>query len=143
MNELVLPLVSICIPTYNRASQLQQALTSAMEQDYGKLEIIVVDNASTDHTAEIVSRCQKLDSRIVYTANESNIGAVNNFKAAVALANGDYVMWLADDDWIDSHYISTCMHHMLADSSLLLVSGFNEMLMPGGEVKNGQSASFH
>jgi len=142
MNEFALPLVSICIPTYNRAGQLEQAVTSAMRQDYGNLEIIVVDNASTDDTAAIVSRCQQLDNRIVYKANEFNVGAVNNFNAAVAFANGDYVMWLADDDWIDSHYISTCMHHLLADPSLLLVAGFNEVLMPDGEVKSGQSASF-
>jgi len=117
-------------------------MTSAMRQDYGNLEIIVVDNASTDNTAAIVHRCQLLDSRIDYKANESNIGAVNNFNAAIALANADYVMWLADDDWIDSHYISTCMRELLADPSLLLVSGFNEVLMPDGEVNSGQSASF-
>lgn len=142
MNEPVLPLASICIPTYNRAGQLEQALTSAMQQDYDNLEIIVVDNASTDDTATIVHRCQQLDDRIAYKANESNIGAVNNFNAAISLANGAYVMWLADDDWIDSHYISTCMKELLADPSLLLVSGFNEVLMPDGAVKRGQSASF-
>ena len=142
MSELVLPLVSICIPTYNRAGQLERAMSSAMQQDYGKLEIIVVDNASTDDTAAIVRRCQQLDSRIAYKANESNIGAVNNFNTAISFANGDYVMWLADDDWIDSHYISTCMDELLANPSLLLVSGFNEVLMPDGEVKSGQSASF-
>ena len=51
-------------------------------------------------------------------------------------------MWLADDDWIDSHYISTCMKELLADPSLLLVSVFNEVLTPAGAVKHGQSASF-
>ena len=115
MNEPTFPLASICIPTYNRAGQLEQALTSAMQQDYDNLEIIVVDNASTDDTATIVHRCQQLDDRIAYKANESNIGAVNNFNAAISLANGAYVMWLADDDWIDSHYISTCMKELLAD----------------------------
>lgn len=142
MSEFVSPLVSICIPTYNRAAQLERALSSAMKQDYGNLEIIVVDNASTDDTAAVVRRCQRLDGRIDYRANEANIGAVNNFNAAVAFANGDYVMWLADDDWIDSNYISTCLSELLADPSLLLASGFNEVLMPDGAVKRGQSASF-
>ncbi len=142
MNAPVLPLASICIPTYNRAVQVEHALTSAMRQDYANLEIIVVDNASTDDTAAVVRRCQQLDNRIAYTANESNIGAVNNFNAAISLASGAYVMWLADDDWIDSHYVSTCMKELLADPSLLLVSGFNEVSMPDGAVKKGQSASF-
>ena len=117
------PLVSICIPTYNRAHVLETAIASAVEQDYSNIEIIVLDNASPDTTPEVVKKHAALDKRIRYHQNAENIGANKNFNKAANMAHGEYMMWLADDDWIEPNYVSTCIRALLKDDSLCLVSG--------------------
>jgi glycosyltransferase involved in cell wall biosynthesis len=102
------PLVTIAIPTYNRAnSYLPQALQCALTQTYPNLEIIVSDNASTDRTKSLVTGID--DSRIRYFRHEVNIGANNNFNFCVDQAKGQYLLLLHDDDMIDHDFVACCM----------------------------------
>ncbi len=102
------PLITIAIPTYNRADcYLKQAIQSALNQTYPAIEIIVSDNCSTDDT-EMVVKDFKV-SRIRYFRQEKNIGANNNFNFCLQQANGSYFLLLQDDDLIDSDFIETCM----------------------------------
>lgn len=102
------PLVSIGISTYNRAdSYLRHALTSALEQTYANLEIIVSDNCSSDGTEELVRGFA--DPRIRYFRQERNIGPINNFNFCVARARGRYFLLLHDDDLIDPDFVESCM----------------------------------
>ena len=92
-------MVSIVILTRNRAALLEQALRSALAQTLQPIEIIVVDNASTDGTRELVARYAKNDSRIRYHlfAAPGQICAARN--AGAQMASGAYVAFLDDDDW--------------------------------------------
>jgi glycosyltransferase involved in cell wall biosynthesis len=109
MMQPSLPLVTIAIPTYNRADNyLRQALTSAVTQTYPKIEIIVSDNCSTDHTETLVTGFS--DPRIRYFRHEKNIGANNNFNFCLQQAKGMYFLLLHDDDLIDSDFVETCMN---------------------------------
>jgi glycosyltransferase involved in cell wall biosynthesis len=102
------PLVTIAIPTYNRAdAYLKQAIQSALDQTYPNLEIIVSDNCSTDNTESVVKRFY--DCRIRYFRHEKNIGANNNFNYCVEQAQGAYFLLLHDDDLIDSDFIDVSM----------------------------------
>ena len=88
------PKISIIIPTFNRERYLAQAIESALSQDYENLEIIVMDNASTDSTAKIVKQYIN-DSRITYVVNENNVGMVRNWKKALdSYARGDWFLIL-------------------------------------------------
>lgn len=103
------PLVSIGIPTYNRASSfLDQAIRSAVEQTYKNLEIIISDNASTDHTESLVANIA--DKRIRYIKHPKNIGANNNFNYCVKSAKGKYFILLHSDDLIDHDFVETCLN---------------------------------
>lgn len=90
-------LISVMIPTRNRAAYLKEALESVLAQDYRPLEIIVADDGSTDGTAELV---KKYDPEIVKyhfkSGPEHNITASRNF--CLSKAHGDYLAWLDDDD---------------------------------------------
>ena len=102
------PLVTIAIPTYNRADYyLRQSLKSAVSQTYPAIEIIVSDNCSTDNTETVVRNFA--DPRIQYFRQEVNIGANNNFNFLLKQAKGDYFLLLQDDDLIDSDFLETCM----------------------------------
>lgn len=96
MLEDAAPLVSICIPTYNSGATLGETLASVLGQSYSRLEILVVDNASTDNTIEVASRFD--DFRIRIHRNAENIGAEGNFNRCIELASGAYTaIYHADD----------------------------------------------
>jgi glycosyltransferase involved in cell wall biosynthesis len=101
------PLVAIGIPTYNRALYLRDAFQNALAQTYEKLEILVVDNASTDRTREILESFA--DSRIRYVRNAANLGMVGNFNPVLALSTGDYLTCLCDDDWLAPRFVEACL----------------------------------
>ena len=108
MTDKVQPLVSIGIPTYNRANTyLTQVLRSATDQTYTNIEIVISDNASTDNTEEVVTGFS--DSRIKYYKHPKNIGPNNNFNYCLQQATGDYFLLLHDDDLIDTDFVETCM----------------------------------
>ncbi|MDR2906531.1 MAG: glycosyltransferase [Bacteroidales bacterium] len=91
-----LPLVSICIACYNAASTIEATLKSVLAQTYANIEIVVNDNQSTDHTAEIVRSFE--NNRIKLYVNSINIGMVRNFEAALSKTSGEYVKLLCADD---------------------------------------------
>jgi len=90
------PLVSICIPTFNRPDLLSRALRSALAQTYGNLEIVVTDNSDGPVTRQLVESLN--DPRIRYYKNPENIGSVANVIHVVSLARGKYIHLLMDDD---------------------------------------------
>jgi glycosyltransferase involved in cell wall biosynthesis len=102
-----MPLVSICIPTYNRAGIIRRAIDSAICQTYQNTEIIVVDNASTDDTAKAVKSIS--DPRIRFVQQRENTGIFGNFNRCIAEAKGDFIHILHSDDYIDPTFTETCV----------------------------------
>jgi glycosyltransferase involved in cell wall biosynthesis len=90
------PKVAVCLPTFNKAHYLPTAVESVLAQDFGDYELLIVDDGSTDHTAEAVRGY--LDSRIRYIRNPQNIGLVGNWNRCLELARADYVIIFHDDD---------------------------------------------
>jgi glycosyltransferase involved in cell wall biosynthesis len=102
------PLVTIAIPTYNRADgYLRQAVESALAQTYPDIEILVSDNCSEDGTRELIEGLG--EPRIHYVRHSRNIGANNNFNFCVQAAGGGYLLLLHDDDLIDPDFVESCM----------------------------------
>jgi glycosyltransferase involved in cell wall biosynthesis len=109
------PLVSLVITTYNRAEMLKDALEGAIIQTYRNLEIIVVDNASTDYTSEVVEDFIKKDSRVRYIKRVENLGAIKNSHLAfIEDAKGDWFIFVSDDDAItDPNFVEEGMKVIL------------------------------
>lgn len=116
-------IVTVGIPTYNRADKLERSILSVLKQDYAFLEILISNNSSTDDTHKICQQFCEKDERVKYIKQSSNIGASENFKAVLEQASGDFFMWLGDDDWIEPAYISSCVSLLESDSGYSLVSG--------------------
>lgn len=98
--------VSICIPTYNGARWLEETIRSALLQTYEPLEILIVDDASTDRTLDIVFSFD--DPRIRVKANERNLGLALNRNRCLRLAKGSLVKFLFQDDLL----YPTCVEKM-------------------------------
>jgi len=86
--------VSVIIPTYNRARYLKSSIDSVLSQTYTDIELIVVDDGSTDNTKEVV---QKYDNKIIYE-HIPNGGVANARNHGMKLASGDYIAYLDSDD---------------------------------------------
>jgi len=92
------PTVSICMPNYNFARYLPEAIESALRQSYTDFEFIIIDNCSTDNSVDIIKYYAERDSRIRFSVNDRNIGPVNNMNLCLQQAQGEYVKFLFSDD---------------------------------------------
>lgn len=95
--SLPLPLVSVVLCTYNGEKFIAEQLESVLSQTYRNLEIILCDDASTDHTFSILESYAARDQRIKLFRNEKNIGYNQNFEKAIGLAGADHIA-IADQD---------------------------------------------
>src|SRR6478752_6533175 len=102
-------LVSVGIPTYNRADRLRTAVESVLGQDHPEVELVISDNASTDGTQQYaLSLVEQHPGRIRYLRNDENLGPIENYNRVRAACRGEFRMWLGDDDQLSPTYISTC-----------------------------------
>ena len=112
MNDLV----TIAIPTYNRADIfLRDVISAALGQTWQNIEVLIGDNASTDHTSEVVSEFN--DPRLKYIRHKTNIGANGNFNALLHTARGKWFCLFHDDDMIDRDFIESCIRIAKPDSN--------------------------
>lgn len=103
------PRVTVGVPAYNAQRYLSLALDSLIAQTYENIEILVVDNASTDSTPDIVQRYAERDPRIRYVRNPENIGAGRNFKRCLELARTEYFRWQSADDLSAPTFVERCV----------------------------------
>jgi glycosyltransferase involved in cell wall biosynthesis len=124
-----LPLVTIGLPTYNRVGKLERALGSALAQDYGNLEIVISDNASSDDTESFCRRTAEREARVRYVRQPRNRGAYANFRGVFNDSRGEFFMWLGDDDWISPTYVTACLRAFAPDVGV--VCGFDRYFNDG------------
>jgi glycosyltransferase involved in cell wall biosynthesis len=105
-----MPLVSICIPTYNGGQYLAECIESALAQSFGDIEVLVVDDCSSDNTVPIAHSYAGRDPRVRVSQNGSNLGLVDNWNHSVRLAQGEWVKFLHQDDRL----VVDCVEQMLA-----------------------------
>lgn len=96
--------VSIIIPAYNCEKYIFECLESVINQTYSNLEIIIIDDGSTDNTSEICQRFEKIDNRIIYTWQENN-GVSKARNKGIDLAKGKYIVFIDADDKVGKCYI--------------------------------------
>lgn len=102
-------LVSILIPVYNRVNLVGETINSAINQTYKNIEIIIVDNCSTDGTWELLQNLCCKDNRIRIFKNKENMGPVKNWKRCIDEASGQYAKLLFSDDLIEENFIEKTM----------------------------------
>lgn len=99
------PSVSIGMPVYNGETYLESTVESVLAQTFDDIEVIIVDNASTDGTETIARSLSARDTRVRYSRNPENVGVVRNYRRARSEATGRYFKWLAFDDPLHPAYL--------------------------------------
>lgn len=108
-------LVSIIVPVYNVKDYLEKCINSICNQTYSNLEIILIDDGSTDESGKICDKLSEEDSRIK-VIHQENGGLADARNVGIDICTGDYISFVDSDDWIDMHMIETlvdaCEKHL-------------------------------
>ncbi len=132
-------LVSVGIPTYNRADRLRSAVESVFAQDHLDVEVVISDNASTDGTEEYArSLVEQHPGRVRYLRNDENLGPIENYNRVRAACTGAFVMWLGDDDQLSPSYISTCLAVLDRRPEVAHVAGLVRYVDGDRDVREGE-----
>lgn len=135
-----MPLVCICIPTYNAASTVRETLESILAQTYRNLVVHVSDNASTDDTLDVIESIA--DPRVTIHRNEKNIGGEGNFNRCIQLAEGKYTAIFHADDVYEPHMVAKQVAFLEAHPTAAAVfteaSLINELGVQTGEMRMPQ-----
>ncbi|MEI6096676.1 MAG: glycosyltransferase, partial [Gammaproteobacteria bacterium] len=129
------PLVSVIVPNYNHAPFLTDRLKSIAQQTYHNIEIIVLDDCSSDSSREIIGKFLTQESRASAFFNEQNSGSpFLQWQKGIILASGKYI-WIAEsDDLADSNFLSKLVAPLESDPSIILATSQLYMINKKGEV---------
>lgn len=125
-------LISLVIPVYNTSKYLEKCLTSILGQSYKNIEVILVDDCSTDNSYEILKRFQDNDNRIQVFKNVKNslVGVSRNL--GIKKASGDYIWFVDSDDWLNPRAIEDLVEIIKeAQETDLVLFGYTEYFSKG------------
>lgn len=111
--------VSVIIPAYNSESTIQTALQSLLQQTWSNLEILVVDDCSTDRTKQVVESYARKDRRVKLLTTKANSGAYVARNIALRVATGDFITVNDADDWSHPEKIRTQAQHLMENTHIV------------------------
>ena len=117
------PLVSIIVPVYNGEKTIERCLRSIQNQSYSNIEVLVVNDGSSDHTERIIRKYAQRDSRFRYIEKE-NSGVSDSRNVAMAEAKGDYFQFVDGDDWLVKQATEEFVNTALTYGCDMVISDF-------------------
>ena len=134
-NDLKPAKVSVCIPTYNYARFIPEAIESVLSQNYPNFELIIIDDCSQDNTSEVVMPYAECDNRIIFKRNSVNIGMAKNWDLCLQEASGDYIKFLFGDDLLCSPDALSKMASILdSNNEIALIASARKIIDENSEV---------
>src|SRR3546814_2753326 len=118
---MVSPLISVIIPTYNRANKVLTAVESVRSLSYANVQLIVVDDGSTDHTRELLHGLEGLT--YIYQLNGGQASARN---VGLALATGEYIASLASDDYWENDFLQKTITALILHTADFTLTNWNQ-----------------
>ena len=103
------PLVSVIVPVYNRGETVGRCLDSILSQTWRNLEIILINDGSTDNTWSVLQRYGQQDERIMLI-NKPNTGVSDSRNFGMESAHGEYIQFVDSDDWLEPNAYETVAH---------------------------------
>src|SRR3989338_4736656 len=132
--SIINPKASIVLPTHNGARYLRQSIDSCLSQTYKNIELIIVDDCSTDETPDIVRSCN--DPRIRYVRNKTNQRLPRSLNIGFALTTAEYLTWTSDDNQFLPEAIAVMLGFLMENESIDFVYADNlSKFLDTGETK--------
>jgi glycosyltransferase involved in cell wall biosynthesis len=117
MNTFIFPKISIIIVAFNTEKALHQCIESCLKQSYENIEIIIVDDCSTDNVPLVIKKSMLIDSRIKFIRNKKNLGIVQSRIIGFEISNGEYIWHIDSDDYIDERSCERLVHEIESNNS--------------------------
>jgi|AGTN01.1.fsa_nt_gi Glycosyltransferases involved in cell wall biogenesis len=134
--------VSVCLPVYNGAKFLDNAIESICTQSFSDFELIISDDTSQDNSSEIIESWCRKDKRVKYSRNETNQGLYENHNKCMSLAQGEYIKLFAQDDLLHHDCIAKQVEILDNNPSVVLTSAVRVLIDANGEsIKNQRAPS--
>ena len=124
--------VSIIVPMYNVENYIEECLRSIAAQDHSNVEIIVIDDGSTDRSGAIADEFSSHDGRFKVVHLASNVGSSSARNIGLEIASGAYIAFVDGDDWIDENFISVMLENVIDGSADICVCDFLSNERPTG-----------
>lgn len=117
-------LVSIIVPAYNIEKYISRCINSITNQSYNNIEIIIINDGSTDNTGKVINNLVIKDNRIK-VINQKNMGSIEARKKGIKIAKGKYILFVDGDDWIEQECIYTLYNKAeYSNSDIVLYNSF-------------------
>gem|GEM_PF-1284277 len=118
------PLISVIMPVYNVEKYIAQAIESVLNQSYTHFELLIINDGSPDHSAEVASQFVARDER-VKLLHKPNGGLSDARNFGLDHATGRYVFFIDSDDWVDSEFLEVALDKITRHQSKLVVFGYH------------------
>ena len=135
--------VSVGLAVYNGERFINDALLSLLRQTFDDFELIISDNASTDHTEDICREYVASDRRVRYYRNRRNLGISSNYRRVFELSSGTYFKWATYDDVCAPEFFARCVDVLDRDGRVVLAHPLARIIDALGDVKADCSAGLH
>jgi len=118
------PLVSIIIPVYNVQDYLVRCLDSVVNQTYNNIEILIINDGSTDNSKEIIQDYKEKYSNIIFY-DQTNAGQASARNKGIKECSGEYILFVDSDDWIELNCVEECVQALISSYSDLVIFDIN------------------
>jgi len=127
-------LISIIIPCYNGEKYLSQSIESCLNQNYKNIELIIVNDCSTDKSLEIIETFAKIDNRIKIINNKENLKLPASLNIGHHGAKGEFITWTSDDNILKPKFVELLIQTLLREQSDVVYSNY-DIIHDNGSLK--------
>lgn len=121
--------VDILMCTYNGANFIEQQIQSILDQTYPHFRLIIIDDISSDETADIIKKMMATDPRIEFHQNEKNLGYFDNFLSGLSYVESDYLFFSDQDDIWQENKIELQLNDLISENDSVLMNFSNSYLL--------------
>ena len=132
------PKISVIVPVYNVEKYVEKSLNSLFNQTYPNLEIIIVDDCSTDNSKIVIENLIKNKKNIIFFSNKKNGGLSFTRNEALKKATGDYIGYIDSDDYIPENYYESLMNTIITNKADVAVCDIKSIYEKNGQVLRSQ-----
>ena len=126
------PKISVIIPVYNTESYLSRCLDSVLSNTYENLEVICVNDGSTDNSINILDNYKFSDERVI-VINQKNSGVSAARNAGLNVATGEYIAFIDSDDWVHTQYFEILLFAMSCNDSDVAACQYSQVSEESGD----------
>ncbi|PGZ75799.1 glycosyltransferase family 2 protein [Bacillus sp. AFS029637] len=133
--------ISVVVPIYNAEKKIDKCINSILNQTFEDLELILVNDGSSDGSLDICRKYEKLDRRII-VINKNNEGSIPTRKKGIEVSSSEYVMFVDADDWIDRRMVEILYKHSIESSADITVCNTYKVLGNGMLIKKKNKSEY-